>query len=210
MKFQFKIFFEETLCFLFGWIPTIIGRKIRRIVYRPFFKTASNFNIDSGVVIRGFSNISIGKNVSIAQRCYIMAHDGGRLKIGANASINVCSHINAASGVINIGNDTILGPEVLLRSANHTFSDNKIPIRKQASVSKPIIIGKDCWISARVIVVPGVKINDGAVIGAGAIVTKDIPQYTVAVGMPASPIKSRFEFRRCRDGSLKSQASEVV
>jgi acetyltransferase-like isoleucine patch superfamily enzyme len=85
----------------------------------------------------------------------------------------------------------MIGPNVVIISGTHNFKDVTIPIRKQGSVKKRVIIEDNVWLAANVNVMPGVRIGEGSVIGAGAVVTKDIPPYSIAVGVPARIIKSR-------------------
>lgn len=58
---------------------------------------------------------------------------------------------------------------------------------------RPVTVGNDVWIGRRAIIMPGVKIGNGCIIGAAAVVTKDIPDYSIAVGVPAKPVKSRLD-----------------
>ncbi|WP_373842592.1 sugar O-acetyltransferase [Limosilactobacillus sp.] len=84
---------------------------------------------------------------------------------------------------VYIGDRTMMGPNVTLASANHPILPE---LRRQgAQYNLPIHIGKNCWLGAGVIVVPGVTIGDNTVVGAGAVVTKDLPANVVAVGIPA-------------------------
>lgn len=83
---------------------------------------------------------------------------------------------------IYIGDNTMLGPNVTLASAGHPVCP---PLREKAyQFNCPVKIGKNCWLGAGVIAVPGVTIGDNTVIGAGSVVTKDIPSGVVAVGNP--------------------------
>lgn len=90
-------------------------------------------------------------------------------------------------GGIHIGDRVLLGPNVQLISVNHPLD----PALRATGVeySSPVTIGDDCWIGAGAIIMPGVTLGKGCVIGAGAIVTKDVPDYCVAVGNPARVIK---------------------
>ena len=89
------------------------------------------------------------------------------------------------------GVNCLIGPGVMMRTANHAFSDINCLIRNQGHDPKDIIIGNNCWLGANVIVLGGVRIGEGSVIGAGSIVTKNIAPMSVAVGIPAKSIKSR-------------------
>ena len=85
----------------------------------------------------------------------------------------------------------MIGPRSIFRTSNHGFLDLDMNIAQQEHHSKDITIGDGVWIGAGVIVLPGVKIGDRSVIGAGAVVTRDIPSESIAVGVPARVIKSR-------------------
>jgi maltose O-acetyltransferase len=116
---------------------------------------------------------------------------GHLVEIGNNSGIGVSCHVPAD---IRIGNDVMMGPEVLIigRNQNHRFDYVGIPMRLQGyEDAPPVVIEDDVWIGARVIVLPGIRIGSGAVIGAGAVVTKDVPPYAVCVGNPARVIRFR-------------------
>jgi acetyltransferase-like isoleucine patch superfamily enzyme len=112
------------------------------------------------------------------------------LRVGKNSGWNWGCWINAYGG-ITIGSNVIIGPYCVIHSANHIFADTTIPINKQGFEKLPVKIEDDCWLGAKVIVLPGVTIGKGCVIGAGSVVTHDIPEYSVAVGNPAKVIRSR-------------------
>ena len=94
-------------------------------------------------------------------------------------------------GMIKVGNNVRIAPNVMIISANHVFDNTDIPICKQGMDVKPITIEDDVWVAGRVNIMAGVTIGKGSVIGAGSVVTKDIPPYSVAVGVPAKVIKTR-------------------
>ena len=111
--------------------------------------------------------------------------------IGKNSHINhLCGLWAAEHSTIKIGNDVLFGPGVYVYSGNHSFKRNQL-IRKQPYTEKSVEIGNDVWIGVNALIMPGVKIGNGAVIGAGSVVTKDIPEYSIAVGSPAKVIKKR-------------------
>jgi acetyltransferase-like isoleucine patch superfamily enzyme len=112
------------------------------------------------------------------------------LSIGKNSTWNYGCWINAM-GKITIGDNVIIGPYCIIHSGNHKFENVNVPIREQGYEKYHTVIEDDCWLGANVIVLPGVHISKGSIIGAGSVVTKDIPQYTIAVGNPAKVIKNR-------------------
>lgn len=115
---------------------------------------------------------------------------GGYIEIGENCSINSFVHISGNGGV-KIGNNVLIATQCVIISANHNFDNMDMPIYEQGESRKKIIIEDNCWLGAGVKVLAGVTIGTGSVIGAGAVVTRDIPPYSVCVGIPAKPIKSR-------------------
>ena len=95
-------------------------------------------------------------------------------------------------GPVTIGKDVMMGPEVVIYTSGHRFDRTDIPMMGQDFTDpEPVTIGNDVWIGRRVMIMPGVTIGDGCVIGAGAVVTKNIPPYTVAGGVPAKVLKIR-------------------
>lgn len=115
------------------------------------------------------------------------------IKIGGGVSINYNVLIDSCGGSISIGNDVLIGPNCVLRAADHIFSDITRPINKQGHLGGEIIIEDDCWLAANVVVVKGVTIGKGSIVGAGAVVTKSIPPYSIAGGIPARVIGHRKE-----------------
>ena len=140
-------------------------------------------------------NISIGKNPAIGPFCQLICQDpghGSSITIGDNVSFNHHVFINAdGGGKITIGNDVMIGPMTILRAANHNFKDPMIPIRDQGHTGGHICIEDDVWLGASVVVLANVTIGKSSVIGAGSVVTKNIPPYSVAVGNPTKVIRTR-------------------
>lgn len=142
---------------------------IRIGVYRLLFKhIGSNVLIDYKTYFRYPSKIFIGNDTSINRGCELY-----------------CAHL-AEGGTITIGNNCALGPNVKILAGGHDYSTLEIPV-----VAGPVLIDDHVWIGANVTVLPGVHIGEGAVIGAGALVSRDIPAYVIAVGCPAKVINSR-------------------
>ncbi|GAB2518759.1 hypothetical protein GCM10027267_14350 [Paramicrobacterium agarici] len=96
-----------------------------------------------------------------------------------------------ASGGIEIGSDVSIAHSTTIMSTNHTWLDEKIPIRDQPVSLERTIIENDVWIGAGVRILAGVTIGSGAVVAAGAVVTANVPAHTIVGGVPAKVIKTR-------------------
>ncbi len=155
--------------------------------------------IPKGVCIHYPENIKVGKNFSLGEYCQLFCQDpenGSRLEIGDDVALNSFVMLNAGcGGTIDIGDNVVIGPMTVIRAANHRFNDPNVPIRAQGHRGGHIKIEDDVWLGAHVTVLPNVTIGRSSVIGAGSVVTKDIPPYSVAVGNPAKVIRSRKELK---------------
>lgn len=141
--------------------------------------------------IRGFLARQIldecGTNINLEKGAYIA--DGKFITIGNNSGIGINAFIQRN---VSIGDDVMMGRDVIIMTTSHETSDTSIPMRYQGDKeTHPVIIGDDVWIGSRVIILPGVKVGNGSIIGAGAVVTRDIDPYSVVGGVPAKLIKSR-------------------
>jgi acetyltransferase-like isoleucine patch superfamily enzyme len=151
----------------------------------PLYPT---FNRLRASFLRFFFGVSIGDNTTIGN----LFGFKGNITIGNSCGINRNVSINASGEwKIKVGNYVLIASNVVIRNADHGFSDITIPIRQQLHTGGDIIIEDDVWLASNVIVLPGVRIGTGSVIGAAAVVTKDIPPYSIAVGIPARIVKSR-------------------
>jgi maltose O-acetyltransferase len=114
---------------------------------------------------------------------------GSTIEIGDRSGIGVDAWIRA---ILIIGNDVMMGPQAIFYSKYHNFDRTDIPIIDQGMGDyEKIVIEDDVWIGARVIVLKGVHIGKGAILGAGSVVTKDVPSYSIVAGNPARVIKWR-------------------
>ncbi|MFF5011693.1 acyltransferase [Streptomyces sp. NPDC001165] len=112
------------------------------------------------------------------------------IRIGTEVFINRGVNITAPAPV-TLGDHSLIGPYTVINSGNHRFSDAQRRIRDQGHDIAPITIGSDAWLGAHVTVLAGVRIGEGAVVGAGAVVTRDVPAHAVAVGVPARVVAHR-------------------
>ena len=143
--------------------------KIRRFINRnqnnlPAFKTAGDkITIPNDMLISGAENISLGSSVSFGPR----------------------SLIYTTRATLTIGNHVVCGPELMIITGDHRFDirdkyiDEITDEMKLPENDRPVIIEDDVWIGARVIILKGVTIHRGSIIAAGAVVTKDVPEYSI-------------------------------
>lgn len=141
-----------------------------------------------------FWDISIGK-IFLNDSCKIsngvVLHTyGGEISIGKNTFLGPYVVIYGHGSVI-IGSNSLIAMGVKIISANHAITEREILINSQPDIVKKITIGNDVWLGADVKVLSGVKIGNGAIIGAGSVVNKDIPDYAIAVGVPAKILRYR-------------------
>ena len=112
------------------------------------------------------------------------------LEIGENVFVNRGAYITARAP-ISIGKKALIGPYVVINSGNHNYSDRSVPIRDQSHSIAPIKISDDVWIGAHATILPGVTLGEGAIVGAGAVVTHSVDPFTIVGGVPARPLKVR-------------------
>lgn len=164
---------------------------IRGCRYLKKFKHAGfPLYIGKNVIVYGFENIKLGKNVIIYDNVYLDASKF--IEIGDYTHIDVFTTIYGHGGV-RIGKMCAIASGVKIYSQTNRYDfDPKLPVIKQPRKYAEVIIGDDVWIGANAVILPGVRIGDHSIIGAGAAVTKDIPENSIAVGVPARVIKRRL------------------
>lgn len=158
--------------------------------------TGKSCRISKQVYIDALSveGITFGENVSIQKFVTIECTGsiqslGKGLKIGNNVGIGANSFLGCAGGVV-IGDDTIIGNFVSFHSENHNFELKNIPIRLQGVTRKGIVVGKNCWIGAKVTILDGTVLGDNCIVAAGAVLTgKNYGSDVVIAGVPARVIK---------------------
>ena len=151
-------------------VPYSMGsKKIRAFFARRMFTSmGKNVNIEHGAFFASGKDISIGDNSGLGLNCRV-------------------------AGPLSIGNDVMMAPNVSIYTQNHATENIYRPMRLQTAEKKKVTIGNDVWIGANAIILPGVTVGDGAIIAAGAVVTKDVPDFAVVGGNPAKIIKTRTQ-----------------
>jgi acetyltransferase-like isoleucine patch superfamily enzyme len=152
--------------------------------------------IGDGVIIyqdREGDNVFLSEQVHLHRGTTLQTGMGGRITIGTGTHIQLRCQISAYKGSVHIGKRGEIAPNCAFYPYDHGLLPD-IPIRKQPLKSKgDIIIGDDVWLGFGVTVLDGVHIGNGAIIGAGSVVTKNIPEESIAVGNPARIVKTRRE-----------------
>lgn len=165
----------------------LLGAMLDPRAYAHAFKLLNYYNYSH---VQPLRNMQVGPGARISPNASFSNPE--RIQIGARFSLGAHSTLWAGPGVgrIVIGDDVLFGPDVLVTAANYRFNDGS-PVTEQAMNEADVIIGNDVWLGARVIVLPGARIGDGAIIGAGALVRGEIPAGAIAVGTPAKVVGRR-------------------
>lgn len=147
------------------------------------FSVSSYIDAKDGRVI-------IGERSTIHPYAMLIAN-GGDILVGSGLSLNPFSILYSGKAGLKIGDNVRIAAHVVVIPENHNYDKLDVPIRFQGVNSKGVVIGSDVWIGAGVKILDGTVIGDGCVIGANSVVRGNIPPHTVAVGVPAKPIKQR-------------------
>lgn len=159
---------------------------LQHIPFRPFPCWKLGYKLRSWAARRLFKHCGI--DAQIKNRCFF--GDGAKLSLGDHSQLGQNSRLQ---GSITIGNDCVMGPDVVIMATYYRFDDPDTLVRLQGGGERPVTIGNDVWIGTRVVILPGVTIGNHCVIGAGAVVTKSFPDYAVVGGVPAKLIRMRKE-----------------
>ncbi|MEO1936810.1 MAG: acyltransferase [Myxococcales bacterium] len=112
------------------------------------------------------------------------------IRVGCGLSVNTGALIDGRGG-ISIGNDVLIGPYVVINSSEHAHKQLDVPMTSVDHIMAPVRIGDDVWIGAHTVITGGVEIGSGAVVAAGAVVTRDVPPFAIVGGVPATIIGDR-------------------
>lgn len=169
-------------------VKQVIGRILYNLIAKHMPLSDARFSFGSKRV-RAFCGKLIlencGKNVNIEKG----AQFSSAISLGDNSGIG--SYAQISSNVV-IGKDVMMGPYCFIYTSNHRMDGLEQPMRKQGfTPPRAVIIEDDVWIGARVTILPGVHIGKGSVLGAGSVITADVPPYAVVGGNPARVLKYR-------------------
>jgi acetyltransferase-like isoleucine patch superfamily enzyme len=161
-----------------------------------------NFHIENNVFIgdrtviyqaRDGGLVEIGKGTHIHSDVIIETGFGGSLTIGADTHIQPRCQFTAYVGSIEIGSGVQIAPNCSFYPYNHSFAPGELIKNQPLKTKGGIVLEDDVWLGVGVIVLDGVRIGKGAAAGAGSVVTQDIPEETIAVGIPARVVKRRAD-----------------
>ncbi|GFH62265.1 MAG: putative LPS biosynthesis O-acetyl transferase WbbJ [Candidatus Desulfovibrio kirbyi] len=181
---------EELWVALFAWIPTPFGVLVRLCAWRMLFARCGLVRFGTGLTLIGCKNMRFAGGVRLGKGCFVTAGNGV-LVLGENVAVSPCAHLGADDGHIEIGAHTAIGPGTVIRAANHRIETSEAPIMRQGHVCGSIVIEDDVWIGANCVVTPDVRIGRGAVVGAGAVVTRDVAPFSIVGGVPSKVIGTR-------------------
>jgi len=131
-----------------------------------------------------------GKGVYFHRRCSFASPEnvslGNFVQIGPENRLWASPHAR-----LIVEDDVLLGPNVTIITSNHGITDRERPIHAQDWVESDVVIGRNSWLGANVVILPGVTIGEGAVVAAGAVVTSSVPAFAIVGGVPAKVLKYR-------------------
>lgn len=206
---------------LLGNVPGLLGIGLRAVAYRLILHMDGVAAIEGGVRIRNAGNIRLGRGAYLDRGVYVHATPGGveigdRTFVMHNTELHVFNFRDLPNAFIKIGRDTFIGESVVIRgqggvtigdsvllapmvkvlAVNHIYADISRPVIEQGISGRGIVIEDGAWIGAGAAILDGVRVGKGAVVGANAVVTRDVPPHCIAVGVPARVVQEIGESER--------------
>lgn len=192
-------------------LKSIIAELIVMLYRFRFEHLGSRLRITPPLILTGARSITIGDDTRIEKHVLLSASKTGHIAIGSKCELGYFAQIETDSGSIVIGDYSSVNPFCSLNgcgglvigshvriashsvivSSSHRFDDILVPIHEQGVEVKSTIIGDDVWIGAHSVILGGVQIGSHSIVGAGSVVTKDVPDYAIVVGSPARIIRMR-------------------
>jgi acetyltransferase-like isoleucine patch superfamily enzyme len=169
-----------------------------RLIYPRGVRAGHALNLEEGCEIVGLSKrgvvfgdrCTVGRFACIRPTNVLVNEAGEGLKMGDHSNIGPYSWIGC-SGYVEIGNHVMMGPRVNLLAENHNTDRVDIPMKEQGVTRAGISIEDDCWLGANCSILAGVTVGRGSIVATGAVVTRDVPPYSVVAGVPARVLRKR-------------------
>lgn len=175
-----------------------IAKVVLSYVSNPFSlirigKVGKWIDIRRGLKVNSPKNIGLGSHVTIGRFSRLSCYDDGKINIEDRCYIGQFFSI-MAGGNVTIKQDTLIASYVAVIGENHSMNPEcGVKYGDQPLIKQDVEIGGNCWIGEKVVILPGVKIGEWSIVGAGSVVNRTIPAYSIAVGNPAKVIK-RYNF----------------
>lgn len=166
-------------CFIYPGACIKLGKNSRLVAAGQI-----EVHADAAIYVREGSELVLGSNVCVGKGA-IIDTSFGNIKIGNNVSINPYTIIYGHGG-ISIGSNVRIAAHCVFVPANHSFKDKRIPIMNQEVTAKGIVVEDNVWFGARCVILDGVHIGHSSVVGAGSVVSRDVPSYHVSKGVAAN------------------------
>jgi acetyltransferase-like isoleucine patch superfamily enzyme len=174
------------------WIDGQKGQRARRVVLRAICKRFGNgVKIGMGVLVLHPHTFEIGDAVFIGNQTFLQGRHDGRCVIGAHTWIGPQSYFDCRD--LELGEYVGWGPGAKVLGSEHTGEPVDLPIIQTDLVIKPVRVEDGADIGVNAVLLPGVTIGTGAIVGAGAVVTRDVPPRTIVAGVPAKVLRSRAD-----------------
>lgn len=160
-----------------------------------YIAVGKNFVAEDYCEIQGLSTqglsfgdrVTVGRFAMIRPSGYYGRDVGVGLRVGNRSNIGANCYIGCSGG-IEIGANVMMSPGVNLFAENHNFARTDIPMKDQGVTRKPIVVEDDCWLASGSTILSGVRVGQGAIVAAGAVVTEDVPAFAIVGGVPAKII----------------------
>lgn len=206
----------EVVLLISSWVPGVLGLFFRSKLYPLLLgRVGKNVNFGTNVVLRHPHKIFIGDNVVVDDNCLLDAKGidnkgiviGNGVFIGRNTILsckngdiilddNVNMGFNCeivSANEVRVGKNVLFAAYTYLICGDHDFDRVDMPVSEQGRIARGIFVEDNVWFGAGVKVLDGTTIKKDSIIGTGSVVTKDVPEYSIAVGIPAKVVKNRLE-----------------
>ena len=188
---------DADLCFWRRALPTL--RWIYRRAYTRAYAALRGVRVGPGTIIRPGASLSRegGGSITLGAKCVVhpgakILTYGGDVELGSRCSVNPYAVLYGHGG-LRIGDYVRIASHCVVIPSNHGFDDTQRPIAEQPETRRGIMIGDDVWLGAQVVVLDGSVLEDGCVVGAGAVVRGRLEARMVYAGVPAKPLKRRSQ-----------------
>src|SRR4051812_1227833 len=168
-------------------------RFLRMAAYAGFARWLPSSAAPAGAIWRAVRRAAVapllaeaGTRINIEHGAYF--GDGSQVRLGDRSGIGINCRLH---GPVTIGRDVMMGPDVVILALSHRFDEREPMIGQGYDEPREVVIGNDVWIGTRAIILPGIRIGDGAIVGAGSVVTRDVPTRAIVGGNPARIIRVR-------------------